>query len=97
MEAEGRGARERASLERALAKLTSPERVSTKAPVIEPYGRDLWTRELLAEQAGRAPEHRPDAVVWPKSTDEVQALVRFAAAEGIPIVPFGAGSGVCMS
>ncbi|MFT3773755.1 MAG: FAD-binding protein [Minicystis sp.] len=59
------------------------------------YARDLWPRHHLDVSAGRVAEHRPGLVVWPGDTAEVAAVVRFCAAEGIPIVPFGAGSGVC--
>lgn len=41
-----------------------------------------------------APEP-PAGIVWPESTDEVVQIVERAAREGTPIVPFGAGSGVC--
>jgi D-lactate dehydrogenase (cytochrome) len=34
----------------------------------------------------------PDVVCFPKTTDEVAAIVRIAAAERLPIVPFGAGT-----
>ncbi len=59
------------------------------------YSRDLWPRHHLAVSDGRIAEHRPDVVVWPRSTEEVAAIVRFCATEGVPLVPFGAGSGVC--
>jgi len=35
----------------------------------------------------------PDAVVWPRSTDEVSAVVRAAAEVSIPVVARGAGTG----
>jgi alkyldihydroxyacetonephosphate synthase len=34
-------------------------------------------------------------VVWPERTEEVAAIVRACAEARVPIVPFGAGSGVC--
>ena len=43
---------------------------------------------------GRAPA-LPDRVSWPASTGEVSALLADAAAEGVAVVPYGAGSGVC--
>src|SRR5918997_3300925 len=36
--------------------------------------------------------HSPDAVVFPKSRDEVVELLRFANGRGIPVVPYGEGS-----
>jgi alkyldihydroxyacetonephosphate synthase len=59
------------------------------------YARDLWPRHHLAVRAGNVAEHRPGAIVWPRSTGEVSALVKWAAATKTPLVPFGAGSGVC--
>jgi alkyldihydroxyacetonephosphate synthase len=37
----------------------------------------------------------PDLVVWPTSTEQVVQLVRLANETGTPLIPFGAGSGVC--
>jgi alkyldihydroxyacetonephosphate synthase len=59
------------------------------------YARDLWPRHHLEVRAGRPAEHRPGAIAWPSSTEEVARLVAWAAGEGVPLVPFGAGSGVC--
>jgi glycolate oxidase len=36
----------------------------------------------------------PDVVVLPRSTDEVSAVVRWAAARGVPVTPRGAGTGL---
>lgn len=38
------------------------------------------------------PPALPDAVVFPESTEEVQAIVRACARHGCPMVPFGAGT-----
>jgi alkyldihydroxyacetonephosphate synthase len=59
------------------------------------YARDLWPRHHLEVRAGRPAEHRPGAIAWPSSTREVARLVSWGAREGVPLVPFGAGSGVC--
>jgi alkyldihydroxyacetonephosphate synthase len=59
------------------------------------YARDLWPRHHLAVRAGNVGEHRPAGIVWPTSTEEVSRIVRWAGETGTPIVPFGAGSGVC--
>lgn len=69
--------------------------VSASAPDRIAYARDLWPRHHLAVSAGRIAEHRPDLVVWPRSVEEVAAIVKVCAREGVPLVPFGAGSGVC--
>ena len=72
-----------------------PGRVSTTPPDRVAYARDLWPRTLLGIAEGEIAPHPPDAVVWPTTTDEVVEIVRAAARAGTPIVPFGAGSGVC--
>jgi len=36
--------------------------------------------------------HRPDAAVWPESTEQVAEIVRFANEYKIPVVPRGAGT-----
>jgi alkyldihydroxyacetonephosphate synthase len=59
------------------------------------YARDLWPRHHLAVSEGRIAEHEPAVVVWPESTEQVAAVVAHCASEGVPLVPFGAGSGVC--
>jgi alkyldihydroxyacetonephosphate synthase len=59
------------------------------------YARDMWPRGLLSVAAGVAPESVPDAVVFPASTAEVAAVVRACRALRVPLIPFGAGSGVC--
>jgi glycolate oxidase len=51
----------------------------------------LFTYEADALMLERA---RPDAVVLPRSTDEVAALVRWARAHGVPVTPRGAGTGL---
>jgi alkyldihydroxyacetonephosphate synthase len=59
------------------------------------YARDLWPRHHLRVRAGRPADHRPEAIAWPTSAAELAQLVRWARGAGVPVVPFGAGSGVC--
>jgi alkyldihydroxyacetonephosphate synthase len=59
------------------------------------YARDLWPRHHLAVRAGNVAEHRPAGIVWPASTEDVARIVRWAHDTETPVVPFGAGSGVC--
>jgi glycolate oxidase len=51
----------------------------------------LFTYEADALTLERRP---PDAVVLPRSTDEVCALVRWARGKGLPVVARGAGTGL---
>lgn len=59
------------------------------------YARDLWPRHHLAVRSGDVGAHSPALVVWPERTEEVAEIVRWAGPRGVPVVPFGAGSGVC--
>jgi alkyldihydroxyacetonephosphate synthase len=59
------------------------------------YARDLWPRHQIATRAGVPAVAPPGVVVWPSSVEEVAAVVRYAAERRVPLVPFGAGSGVC--
>ncbi len=59
------------------------------------YRRDLWPRDTLKllETGERPPP--PLVIVYPRSTDEVAKAIAWAAKEGVSVVPYGAGSGVC--
>ncbi len=58
------------------------------------HARDLWPRSTLAMARGLMPI-APDAVAFPTSDEEISACLEWAAAEGVAVVPWGAGSGVC--
>ncbi|MEE7505794.1 FAD-binding oxidoreductase [Methylobacterium mesophilicum] len=49
-------------------------------------------REQHANQLTWAPCEPPDLVVFPRTTAEVQAVVRACAARDVPIVPYGVGT-----
>ena len=49
-------------------------------------------RDLHAEDLSFHPPHRPDLVVYPRSTDEVAQVLELANEHGIPVTPFGAGT-----
>jgi alkyldihydroxyacetonephosphate synthase len=57
------------------------------------YGHGKSLDENVALRAGRV-EQIPDLVVHPRDKADVQAIVAYCVARDIPIVPFGAGSGV---
>ena len=59
------------------------------------YARDLNPRRLIELRGGKVATTQPGAIAWPTNTEEVAQLVRWAAYERVPLVPFGAGSGVC--
>ena len=58
------------------------ERVSTSAAVRERHGRD----------ESHHAAHAPDAVAFPRSTEEVAEIVRVCAGYGTPVIPFGVGT-----
>lgn len=82
------------SLRRDLSRLVGSANVSDADPDRAACGRDMWPRTLIGP-SGLPELHLPDIVVWPRRTREVVAVVRYAARHGIPLVPYGAGSGVC--
>ncbi|MBI1922867.1 FAD-binding protein, partial [Candidatus Poribacteria bacterium] len=51
-------------------------------------------RERHAKDASYHPPHRPDAVVFPHSNEEVSQIVLLCAHHRVPIVPFGTGTAV---
>jgi D-lactate dehydrogenase (cytochrome) len=66
-----------------LAGVVPEDRIRTDPEEIERHGGAFFTYH--------AP-HPPDAVVLPKSRDEVVKILRFANGRGVPVVPFGQGS-----
>ncbi len=71
-----------AQVRRALGDLLGADRVLTGSDVLAQHAHD----ESFHPQAP------PDAVVWPRSTEEAAAIVAVAAEHRIAIVPFGAGT-----
>ena len=60
------------------------DRISTNPTVRDTHGKDeSWHHP-----------HRPDAVAFPNSTEEVSAIVKICASHHIPIIPFGTGTSV---
>jgi D-lactate dehydrogenase (cytochrome) len=60
------------------------DRLSTNAGVREHHGKD---ESSLAPAA-------PDAVAFPRSTEEVRDIVNICRHHGMPLIPFGAGTSV---
>lgn len=49
---------------------------------------------MLYEYDGGTQKHTPDAVVLPRTTEQVVEIVKLAAREGVPLLPRGAGTGL---
>ncbi len=58
------------------------DRVATSAAVREQHGHTLtWVKN-----------QPPDAVVYPRTTEEVSEVVKLCAVHGVPIIPYGTGT-----
>jgi alkyldihydroxyacetonephosphate synthase len=67
--------------------------VSTEPADLEAHAHDWWTLALLRERRGER-FILPAAVVRPRSTQEVAAVLGWAQETRTRVVPFGGGSGV---
>ena len=61
------------------------------------FGERFVTSESARKQhsydeSWHIPNNLPDAVVFPETTLEVSKIISFANEEGIPVIPFGAGT-----
>ena len=79
---------------KSLRKICGHDGVSLKENHRIAYSRDSSTPSLIEIREGHV-THPPDVVVWPRSTEEVSQALRLASEERMPLVPYGAGSGVC--
>jgi glycolate dehydrogenase FAD-linked subunit len=68
-----------------LSQVIPEDCVVTDPGLLESYRHD---------EAEHAPSATPLAVVRPRRTDDVVAIVRYCAAEGVPLVTRGAGTGL---
>lgn len=78
---------------RAIEGITDEKRVVADKRERAYHARGRSYHDLLYLRAGLL-DTAPDAVVYPANTKEVQALVEYAAAEGIALIPYGGGSSV---
>ncbi|HSL00579.1 MAG TPA: FAD-linked oxidase C-terminal domain-containing protein [Rubrobacteraceae bacterium] len=66
-----------------LRKVLPADRLSVDGAEIDRHSRGMFTYHT---------PHAPDAVAFPRSREEVTAVLRFASQRGVPVVPFGEGS-----
>jgi alkyldihydroxyacetonephosphate synthase len=81
------------TLHRELSALLGSEAVFSDDESLAAHGRDSWVLSVLAGMRGRL--GRPACVARPRDTEGVAQLLRYANEHRIPLVPYGAGSGVC--
>lgn len=77
-----------------LGKLVGPEWVLTELPDLFAYSRDRAPVATFQIRNGNVPCSLPSAIVCPGSAEEVAAVIRFARRHRVPLIPYGAGSGV---
>jgi len=65
-----------------LVAIVGAENVSTREPDLEAHSVD----ESCIDP------HQPEVIVWPSSTEEVSAILRYANARRIPVTPWSGGS-----
>src|SRR2546428_6376803 len=74
------------------AKRLGGDQLATGTAIAPRYHLDAFR----AHRGSRLPEAgvSPAAVAWPRSTEDVVSIVRFAAGAGLAIVPWGGGTGL---
>jgi alkyldihydroxyacetonephosphate synthase len=82
-------------MRRDLAAIVGDPFVLTSAPDKIAYNADCWPRGIILSRGREIHRHQPGAVVQPKNEHEVLGVVQWARRTSTPIVPYGAGSGVC--
>lgn len=70
-----------------------PEQIQTSPFERVFHARGRSYTDLLDLRMGRLPE-LPDAVLYPESTTEIEAILDFARQEHLALIPFGGGSSV---
>lgn len=77
-----------------LRDLLGSDVVRTDPKLLAGRRRDYWAASALREWRGdRLAE--PGCVVQPRGTEQVQELLRYCSSNGVAVVPYGLGSGVC--
>ena len=76
-----------------LAAAVGADRVVTGAAELDARRHDYWALSHIRDLAGSAAP-RPGALVRPRSSADVQAILAVANQRRTPVIPFGLGSGV---
>lgn len=82
------------SLNSALAAIVGADFVRAGFAERLAYARDRAPFATFHVRAGTLPGTMPRAIVMPGSHDEVAQVVALAQSRNVPVIPFGAGSGV---
>jgi alkyldihydroxyacetonephosphate synthase len=76
-----------------LKALLGDDAIYTSADEINRHSYDAWPLAVKWRQQGKQP-YAPEIIVYPKSTEQVRLALVTAAAHGVPVSPWGAGSSV---
>ena len=77
-----------------LKDLLGHDEWKTDARTRREHEHDSWVLSIKNRPLGDQYETMPAGVARPKTTEQVSRLLAWASRHGIPIVPYGAGSGV---
>jgi alkyldihydroxyacetonephosphate synthase len=77
-----------------LAAAIGAAKVRTDDATLQERRHDYWVLNHLDDLQGR-PAPKPACVVQPESVDDVVAVVDACRENGVALIPFGLGSGVC--
>ncbi len=80
-----------------LRKLLGSDKVVTDEQHLLSYASDMIPEGQLRKLADQLPPRKPLAICFAEDLEDIQRVVRFCAQERVPVIPWGAGSGVCGS
>ncbi|MFX1326383.1 MAG: FAD-binding oxidoreductase, partial [Promethearchaeota archaeon] len=85
--------KDKSKIESQLREIVGEDNVSTKEIDLLAYSKDssliAFNWEIEGKIAGL-----PDFITWPETVRQVQAILRLANHEKVPVIPYGEGSGV---
>jgi len=77
-----------------LTQITGPDQTLSSLPELWAYARDRLPYATYMVRDGNLPARLPSAVACPADVDELRRVIELSRREKIPLIPFGAGSGV---
>ncbi len=77
-----------------LRGLVGSDRVVEDPGAVARVARDTWVVSVW-RSLGHGPQPSPACAVRPRTTADVSKILAYASREGVAVVPFGLGSGVC--
>jgi alkyldihydroxyacetonephosphate synthase len=78
-----------------LVAIVGAPHVSTSRVDRIAYSADFWPKAQIWKMGGDIERFPPDCIVWPRTPAEVASILKFCDEHLVPVVPYGAGSGVC--